>query len=61
VAIDSTLPCDEGAGNDNREARAAGQRAVSAAEWAHADTTMALWMAFPLLIGLWRITRGEVN
>jgi ABC-2 type transport system permease protein len=34
---------------------------ISAAEWAHAGTTMALWMALPLLIGLWRITRGEVS
>jgi ABC-2 type transport system permease protein len=34
---------------------------VSAAQWAHAGTTMALWMALPLVIGIWRITRGEVQ
>jgi ABC-2 type transport system permease protein len=34
---------------------------LSATEWAHAGTTMAVWMALPLLIGLWRITREEIN
>jgi ABC-2 type transport system permease protein len=34
---------------------------MSAAQWAHAGTTMAVWVALPLLIGLWRITRGEIN
>ena len=24
-------------------------------------TTLALWMVLPLLIGLWRITRGEIR
>jgi ABC-2 type transport system permease protein len=33
---------------------------LSAAEWAHAGTTMALWMVLPLLVGLWRITRSDV-
>jgi ABC-2 type transport system permease protein len=34
---------------------------ISAAEWAHAGTTMALWMALPLLLGVWRITRRDVS
>jgi ABC-2 type transport system permease protein len=34
---------------------------MSAAQWAHAGTTMAVWMALPLVVGLWRITRGEIN
>jgi ABC-2 type transport system permease protein len=34
---------------------------LAAGDWAHAGTTMAVWMALPLLIGLRRITRSEVN
>ena len=30
-------------------------------QWARALTTLALWMLLPMLIGLWRITRGEVR
>ena len=30
-------------------------------EWARAATTLALWMVAPLLIGLWRIQRGEIR
>jgi ABC-2 type transport system permease protein len=33
---------------------------LSATQWAHAGTALALWMALPLLIGAWRITRREV-
>jgi ABC-2 type transport system permease protein len=33
---------------------------LTAAEWAHAGTTMAVWMLLPLLIGVWRITRSDV-
>jgi ABC-2 type transport system permease protein len=35
--------------------------AMSATEWAHAGTTVAVWVAMPLLLGLWRITRSEVR
>jgi ABC-2 type transport system permease protein len=35
--------------------------AMGAADWAHVGTTLAVWMAFPVLVGLWRITRSEVN
>jgi ABC-2 type transport system permease protein len=34
---------------------------MDAAEWAHAGATLALWMVLPLLIGLWRIQRGEIR
>jgi ABC-2 type transport system permease protein len=34
---------------------------LSARDWAQAGTTMALWMLLPLLIGLWRIRRDEVQ
>ena len=30
-------------------------------EWAHAGTTLALWMVLPLVVGLWRIQRGEIR
>ena len=33
---------------------------LSATQWAHAGTALALWMLLPLLIGIWRITRAEV-
>jgi ABC-2 type transport system permease protein len=36
------------------------QEVMSTTQWAHAGTTLALWMALPLLIGTWRITRREV-
>jgi ABC-2 type transport system permease protein len=37
------------------------EHVMSAMEWARAGTTLALWMLLPLLIGLWRITRGEIR
>ena len=33
---------------------------MSATQWAHAGTALAVWMVLPLLIGIWRITRREV-
>jgi ABC-2 type transport system permease protein len=36
------------------------QEVLSATQWAHAGTALALWMLLPLLIGIWRITRREV-
>src|SRR4051794_22743869 len=36
------------------------QEVLSATQWAHAGTALALWMLLPLLIGVWRITRREV-
>jgi hypothetical protein len=37
------------------------QHVLNTAQWAHAATAEALWMAIPLLIGAWRITRAEVT
>ena len=34
---------------------------MDATEWAHAGTTLALWMVLPLAIGIWRIQRGEIR
>jgi ABC-2 type transport system permease protein len=36
------------------------QEVATPTQWAHAATALALWMALPLLIGTWRITRREV-
>jgi hypothetical protein len=33
---------------------------MSASQWAHAGTSLAIWMVFPLLLGAWRITRREL-
>ena len=35
--------------------------AFSATGWAHAATTLALWMALPLAIGWWRVRRGDID
>jgi ABC-type transport system involved in multi-copper enzyme maturation permease subunit len=37
------------------------QHAFSATDWAHAGTTLALWMVLPLAIGVWRFARRDVN
>jgi ABC-2 type transport system permease protein len=34
---------------------------LDATEWAHAGTTLALWVGLPLVVGLWRIARKEVQ
>src|SRR3954463_4142701 len=36
------------------------QEVLSATQWAHAGTALAVWMLPPLLIGIWRLTRREV-
>jgi ABC-2 type transport system permease protein len=44
-------------------ARALGQvteEVMSATQWAHVGTSLAIWMVLPLLIGAWRITRREI-
>lgn len=33
----------------------------SATDWAHAGTTLALWLALPLLFGAWRFARRDAN
>ncbi|HEY2637593.1 MAG TPA: hypothetical protein VGI54_09415, partial [Solirubrobacteraceae bacterium] len=35
--------------------------ALSATEWAHVGTSLALWLLVPLAIGLWRIPRREIG
>jgi ABC-2 type transport system permease protein len=34
---------------------------MSTTQWARAGATLALWMLLPLLVGLWRVTRGAVG
>jgi ABC-2 type transport system permease protein len=34
--------------------------AMGAGEWARVGTTLAIWMALPIVVGLWRFTRSEV-
>jgi hypothetical protein len=34
---------------------------MSPTQWAQTGTTLVIWMALPLLIGAWRITRREVT
>ena len=36
------------------------EEVMSATQWAHAGTSLAIWMVLPLLIGAWRITRREI-
>jgi ABC-2 type transport system permease protein len=45
-------------------ARALGQmtaEVMSPTQWAHAGTSLVIWMVLPLLIGAWRVTRREVT
>jgi ABC-2 type transport system permease protein len=37
------------------------EEVLSATQWAHAGTALAVWMLLPLMIGAWRITRREVT
>jgi ABC-2 type transport system permease protein len=37
------------------------EHVMSATEWAQAGTTLAVWLALPILVGLWRIARSEVS
>jgi ABC-2 type transport system permease protein len=32
---------------------------LDATQWAHAGTALVIWMVLPLLIGTWRVARGE--
>ncbi len=36
------------------------QEVMSATQWAHAASALAIWMVLPLLLGIWRISRREV-
>lgn len=37
------------------------EEVMSATQWAHAGTALALWLLLPGLVGIWRITRREVS
>ena len=59
-----SLPVFSGVAPWVDNARALGQmteKVMSATQWAHAGTSLAIWMMLPLLIGAWRITRREVT
>ena len=59
-----SLPLFSGVAPWVDNARALGQmtaEVMSATQWAHVGTALALWMLLPLLIGTWRITRREVS
>ena len=59
-----SLPLFSGVAPWVDNASALGQMTVevmSATQWAHAGTSLAIWMVLPLLIGAWRITRREVT
>ena len=59
-----SLPAFSGVAPWVDNARALGQmtaKVMSATQWAHAGTSLAIWMVLPLLIGAWRITRREVT
>jgi ABC-type transport system involved in multi-copper enzyme maturation permease subunit len=58
-----SLPVFSGVAPWVDNARALGQmteEVMSATQWAHAGTSLAIWMVLPLLIGAWRFTRREV-
>jgi ABC-2 type transport system permease protein len=58
-----SLPVFSGVGPWVDNARALGQMTpdvISATQWAHAGTSLAIWMLLPLLIGALRITRREI-
>ena len=59
-----SLPVFSGVARWTDYARALGQmteKVMSATQWAHAGTSLAIWMVLPLLIGAWRITRREMT
>jgi hypothetical protein len=37
------------------------QNLLSGHEWAQVLVTLALWMALPLAIGIWRVTRRDID
>lgn len=58
-----TLPAFAGIAPWVDTARALGpmhEEVMTATQWAHAGTALALWMALPLAIGIWRVTRREI-
>ena len=63
-AIIGSLPALEGAArwlDGGRTLAPLVDETLSGTQWARVLTTLALWMVLPMLIGLWRITRGEIR
>jgi ABC-2 type transport system permease protein len=59
-----SLPMFSGVAPWVDNARVLGQMTVevmSTTQWAHAGTSLAIWMVLPLVIGAWRITRRDVT
>jgi ABC-type transport system involved in multi-copper enzyme maturation permease subunit len=59
----ASLPVFSGVAPWVDNAHALGQmtaEVISDTQWAHAGTSLAIWMVLPLLIGAWRFTRSEV-
>jgi ABC-2 type transport system permease protein len=59
-----SLPLFSGVAPWVDNARAVGQmtaEVLSATQWAHVGTALALWMLLPLAVGTWRITRRDVT
>lgn len=59
-----TIPALEGVGrwlDMSRSLDPLTDHLLSATEWAHAGTTLALWLALPLAAGVWRIAHAEVR
>jgi ABC-2 type transport system permease protein len=59
-----SLPVFSGVAPWLDNAHAVGQmtaEVMSGTQWAHAGTSLAIWMVLPLLIGAWRFTRREVT
>jgi hypothetical protein len=44
-----------------RSMAAIAEETLSGTEWARVGTTLALWLALPLAIGLWRVMRDEIR
>jgi ABC-2 type transport system permease protein len=59
-----SIPALEGAArwlDGSRSLSPMTEHLMSGTEWARAGTTLAVWMALPLAIGLWRILRSEIR
>jgi ABC-type transport system involved in multi-copper enzyme maturation permease subunit len=37
------------------------EESLSSMQWARVATSLALWLALPLVVGFWRVTRGDVR
>jgi ABC-2 type transport system permease protein len=59
-----SIPALEGAArwlDGSRSLSPMTEHLMSGTEWARAGPTLAVWMALPLAIGLWRILRSEIR